>query len=51
MPRDNPGSLSARAYADLVAYILQVNRVPSGSTELDRNPDKLADIVIERAKQ
>ena len=37
MPRDAPGSLSARAYADLIAYILQANKLPSGNQELDRN--------------
>ena len=50
MPRDKPGSLSARAYADLVAYILQVNKFPSGSTELGLNPDVLGSIVISGRK-
>jgi cytochrome c553 len=50
MPRDKPGSLSARAYAELAAYILQVNKFPSGSRELDRDPEVLEQVVIERKK-
>jgi hypothetical protein len=34
MPLDHPGSLSAGANADIVAYILKSNAVPSGSKEL-----------------
>ena len=33
MPKDKPGSLSARVYADLVAYIFQTNKFPSGTRE------------------
>jgi mono/diheme cytochrome c family protein len=34
MPLDNPGSLSSAATTDIVAYILQVNNLPSGPAEL-----------------
>jgi len=51
MPQDKPGSLNARAYADVVAYLLQVNKFPSGTKELGLNPDVLASIVIERTKK
>jgi len=34
MPNDAPGSLSRAQYADIVAYILQVNRYPAGGSEL-----------------
>jgi cytochrome c len=34
MPQDAPGSLSAQDNADIVAYMLQVNRFPAGSTDL-----------------
>src|SRR5262245_14861788 len=47
MPRDKPGSLSARAYTDVIAYILQANKFPSGSRELDRDAKALEQIVIE----
>jgi cytochrome c len=50
MPKDNPGSLGTGAYVDVVAYLLQANKFPSGARELDRNPERLAPIVIERSK-
>jgi mono/diheme cytochrome c family protein len=34
MPNGNPGSLSERTYADLVALVLKSNGVPAGTTEL-----------------
>ena len=34
MPQDAPGTLSPEANADIVAYILQVNRFPAGVAEL-----------------
>jgi S-disulfanyl-L-cysteine oxidoreductase SoxD len=51
MPREKPGSLSARAYLDVIAYILQANKFPSGSRDLDRDPKVLEQIVIERSKK
>jgi cytochrome c len=50
MPKDKPGSLGTGAYIDVVAYLLQANKFPSGARELDRNPERLAPIVIERSK-
>jgi mono/diheme cytochrome c family protein len=34
MPYDRPGSLSDQEYADLLAYVLQLNRYPTGNREL-----------------
>ena len=34
MPQDAPGTLSPEANADIVAYMLQVNRFPTGAAEL-----------------
>jgi Cytochrome C oxidase, cbb3-type, subunit III len=34
MPADNPGGLSAVAYLDIQAYILQANEIPAGTKEL-----------------
>ncbi len=51
MPQDKPGSLNARAYVDVIAYLLRVNKFPSGSREIGLNPDVLAQIVIEREKK
>ena len=47
MPSDDPGSLSTRQYADLVAYILGANEFPAGDKELDRDAAALNDIRIE----
>jgi cytochrome c len=48
MPADQPGRLSRQAYADILAYILQVNRFAAGSRELAIDPAPLAGITIER---
>ncbi len=34
MPEENPGSLTRQTYADIIAYILQVNEYASGDAEL-----------------
>ncbi|HXB74638.1 MAG TPA: cytochrome c [Candidatus Acidoferrales bacterium] len=47
MPTDDPGNLSSRQYADIVAYILSVNEFPAGQKELDRDPAALNEIRIE----
>ena len=50
MPKDKPGSLGTGSYVDVVAYLLQANKFPSGAKELARTPEDLAPIVIERDK-
>jgi cytochrome c len=50
MPKDRPGSLGTSAYVDVVSYLLQANRFPSGSRELPRTPEQLDGIMIERSK-
>jgi quinoprotein glucose dehydrogenase len=47
MPMDDPGTLSSKEYADLVAYILSVNDFPAGQKELDRDVTALNEIRIE----
>jgi len=47
MPGDSPGSLSAATYADIVAYIFQVNKFPSGTEELGRGSRDLGRVKIE----
>ena len=47
MPSDDPGNLSSRQYADLVAYILSVNEFPAGQKELEREMAALDEIRIE----
>lgn len=46
MPQGAPASLSPAAYADISAYLLQMNKVPSGDTELPTDTDDLGDITI-----
>jgi len=46
MPIDDPGILSARQNADLLAYIFSVNQFPAGEKELDR--EGVGDIRIEK---
>jgi len=48
MPKDKPGSLGTGAYIDVVAFLLQANKFPSGSRELPRAPEELGAITIER---
>lgn len=50
MPEDDPGHLSRRQYADLVAYILSANEYPSGTRELESTAEALSDIRIEAKK-
>jgi mono/diheme cytochrome c family protein len=48
MPADRPGRLAKSAYADIVAYILRVNRFPEGMKELGADVTAMNDIVIEK---
>lgn len=43
-PAGEPGSLNAKVYVDIIAYILKVNEYPPGSTELTQ--DALANILL-----
>ena len=42
MPADSPGSLRSQTNADIVAYMLQVNKFPAGSDELKPDPAVMA---------
>ena len=44
MPGNFPGSLDERAYADIMAYILQTNSLPAGEREL--SPDMVGSIQL-----
>ncbi|HEY7443962.1 MAG TPA: cytochrome c [Vicinamibacterales bacterium] len=44
MPDDDPGALTREQYADLLAYILSLNKFPSGSTELATDAKLLNEI-------
>jgi mono/diheme cytochrome c family protein len=44
MPGNNPGGLDERAYADIVAFILEANGLPAGKREL--SPDVIGSIQL-----
>ena len=47
MPKNEPGSLEPEQYADLVAYLLKLNQMPVGRTELPTDTTVLGTIRIE----
>jgi mono/diheme cytochrome c family protein len=49
MPKNEPGSLTAQEYADVVAYLLRMNKLPTGSEELPTDVAVLSRIRIEKA--
>jgi mono/diheme cytochrome c family protein len=50
MPQDNPGSLSRDQLADILAFLLKANGLPSGAKELDRRSEYLRAIGFSAAK-
>jgi hypothetical protein len=50
MPQDHPGKLSRTETAEIVAYILQFNKLPSGSHDLPSVAVDLKQIRFETAK-
>jgi mono/diheme cytochrome c family protein len=46
MPQDNPATLAPAQYAALVAYILQQNGYPAGSTDLSADTPQLKDLNL-----
>jgi mono/diheme cytochrome c family protein len=51
MPQNKPGSMSGQDTADILSYMFQVNTFPAGKTELARQPEALATIVLESQKK
>jgi len=51
MPEDNPGSLKKEEYADVIAYLLQLNKFPAGASELPPDKDALSAILMEKPGQ
>ena len=47
MPEDRPGGLEPREYADVLAYIFELNGLPAGDEELSSRKESLAEILIE----
>jgi S-disulfanyl-L-cysteine oxidoreductase SoxD len=50
MPPSDPGKLGKEPKATIVAYILQMNKFPAGSTELASDTEVLKQIKIEMTK-
>jgi mono/diheme cytochrome c family protein len=46
MPDNDPGALSREEYADLVAYILALNKFPAGTVEVPTSIDPMRTIRI-----
>jgi S-disulfanyl-L-cysteine oxidoreductase SoxD len=51
MPKNEPGSLQPDEYADVLAYLLKLNELPSGSEPLPADSVALKKIRIEVAKK
>jgi mono/diheme cytochrome c family protein len=49
MPADTPGTLTRPQVADVLAYVLQANRFPAGSVELDAGEAALRQISLASA--
>lgn len=47
MPKDSPGSLTLQERADVMAYLLKINDLAAGSTELSTDVEQLKKIVID----
>jgi S-disulfanyl-L-cysteine oxidoreductase SoxD len=50
MPQDNPSSLTADQYVNIVAYLFQANKFPSGKDELQSDAAALKSITISDKK-
>jgi mono/diheme cytochrome c family protein len=50
MPADRPGKLGRAENADILAYILQFNKLPAGKNELPSDADALKQIQFEAPK-
>lgn len=48
MPEDNPGSLKKEEYADVIAYLLKLNKFPAGNTDLPTGKEALSAIMMEK---
>jgi len=50
MPQDDPGRLSRQQDADIVAYVLNVNKYPQGKAELPLESEMLKQIRFDAPK-
>ncbi len=47
MPLHAPGGLSPETYADILAYMLEVNGMPAGKRDLPTDPAALKGVVLQ----
>lgn len=47
MPKNDPGSLTAKEYADVIAYLLKLNKMPAGRADLPADAKVLRGINID----
>jgi mono/diheme cytochrome c family protein len=47
MPKNDPGSMTAKEYADVIAYLLRLNKMPAGRAELPADAKILRSIAID----
>jgi mono/diheme cytochrome c family protein len=47
MPKNEPGSLRAEEYADVLAYVLRLNRMPAGDADLPAEVNEVKSIRID----
>ncbi len=50
MPQDQPGSLERQQYADVLAYIFELNGLPAGQEELSARKEALRAILIQKGR-
>lgn len=50
MPEDNPGSLTAQQYGDVIAFFLSLNKFPAGAEELKGDVGALGTIQMQPLK-
>ena len=50
MPLSKPGRLTREQVADVLAFMLSINKFPAGKTELYRQPEMLKEIRFETKK-
>ncbi len=47
MPKNDPGSMTAEEYADVIAYLLKLNAMPAGTAPLSHDAKVLRGITID----
>jgi len=51
MPQNDPGKLSRQQNADIIAFVLSMNRFPAGKGELEKDTDVLKQIRLDAEKK